>query len=80
VHWILRVDGHTDAATDKGRDGWRTSQERALAVVAHLVREQGIPPGNLSANGFGHNQPLYSGNTSQGRAANQRIQLQITPK
>ena len=84
VSWVLRIDGHTDNAPLSGNgpfsDNWQLSQARALAVVKHLIRKQGVEPSHLAANGFGQYQPIRSGNAPADRAINRRIELFITPK
>ncbi len=79
VHWILRVDGHTDAvpiATALFRSNWELSSARAIAVVKYLIA-QGIAPERLAAAGFGEYQPIDSGSDSGARARNRRIELKL---
>lgn len=60
IHWILRVDGHTDTIPIKRRvfpSNWELSSARAISVVRYLI-SQGIDPKNLVAAGFGEFQPL----------------------
>lgn len=62
IHWILRVDGHTDTIPIKRPQypsNWELSSARAISVVRYLI-SQGIDPKNLVAAGFGEFQPLES--------------------
>lgn len=52
------------------------SQERAAAVVEYLTG-LGLPPGRLEATGFGEDKPIADNATSEGRAANERIEFRI---
>ena len=84
IDWVIRVDGHTDNVPLSGQgefaDNWELSQGRALSVVKYMVNFLGIPPGRLSANGFGEHQPLDPTDTAEARAQNRRIELKFTEK
>ncbi len=84
IDWVLQVDGHTDNIPLSGNglfaDNWELSQARALSVVKHMVNVLGIPPGRLSANGFGQYQPINPENTREARAQNRRIEIKFTEK
>ena len=77
LHWILRVDGHTDnVPIAGGRTNWELSTARAIAVVKYLMT-QGVPPERLAAAGFGEYQPIEPGNDPVSRAKNRRIELKL---
>lgn len=84
IDWIIRVDGHTDNEPLLGlgefKDNWELSQARALSVVRFMVSDLGIPPGRLSANGFGEFRPLVPGDSAAARAQNRRIELKLTER
>ncbi len=84
IDWVIRVDGHTDnvplSGTGEFGDNWELSQARALSVVRYMVDFLGIPPGRLSANGFGQYQPLNPDDSAEARAQNRRIELKFTEK
>jgi len=84
IDWVLQVDGHTDNIPLSGNglfaDNWELSQARALSVVKHMVNVLGMPPGRLSANGFGQYQPINPENTREARAQNRRIEIKFTEK
>ena len=84
LDWVIRVDGHTDdiplIGAGKYADNWELSQGRALSVVKYMVNALNIPPGRLSANGFGEYQPINPASTPEARAQNRRIELKLTEK
>jgi chemotaxis protein MotB len=84
INWVLQVDGHTDdVPVIQGAafaDNWELSQARALSVVRFMQTRLGIPPGRLSANGFGEYQPINRADTPEARAQNRRIELKFTEK
>ncbi len=71
----LSITGHTD---DVGPDeaNLRLSFSRAEAVAA-LVVEQGISPDRITVDGRGETEPIETNNTSDGRAANRRVDFSI---
>ncbi len=82
LHWILRVDGHTDRvpiATARFPTNWELSTARALSVT-HFLVAQGIPPRRLAATGFGEFQPLDSRNDEIAFRRNRRIELKLTQR
>jgi chemotaxis protein MotB len=63
IHWILRVDGHTDPQPVKGgafASNWELSAALAITVVKLLIAE-GVPANHLAATGFGEYQPFSPG-------------------
>ncbi len=72
----VQVEGYTD---NIGSDEYnlKLSQERATTVQGFLV-EQGVPPGNVSSQGFGMADPVADNATSAGRAANRRVSLVVS--
>lgn len=71
------VYGHTDSGGDEKKN-LDLTQRRALAVARHLA-SQGIDARRLSVTGFGSSRPTGSNDTAEGRAANRRIEIQISP-
>jgi chemotaxis protein MotB len=55
---------------------WDLAAGRAISVVRYLF-QQGIDPNQLSAVSFGQYHPVADNNTSQGRAQNRRINIDI---
>jgi len=79
VDWILRVDGHTDdvpISTAEFPSNWELSVARALSVVRYLT-SQGIAPQRLAAAGFGEYQPIETGQSTEARSRNRRIELKF---
>lgn len=85
VNWVLRVDGHADAAPlgpscraafDSNLD---LSAQRAISVVQYLD-ERGVPARRLLATGSGSASPLVSGFSSVALAQNRRIEFKLTER
>ncbi|MGO9936735.1 MAG: OmpA family protein [Terracidiphilus sp.] len=72
----LQVEGYTD---NIGSDEYnqKLSEERADAVRQFLVA-QSVPDGNISAEGYGKNDPIADNSTNAGRAQNRRVQLVVS--
>lgn len=72
----LQVEGYTD---NIGSDAYnlKLSQERADSVEAFLI-QQGVSPGNITAQGYGMAQPVADNSTNAGRAQNRRVELVVS--
>ena len=72
----LEVDGYTDSI---GTDAYnlKLSDERAGAVQQYLV-QQGLAQDNVTAKGFGKDDPVASNSTASGRQANRRVELVVS--
>lgn len=70
------VEGHTDS---KGTDAYNQalSERRAAAVRDALIRDHGINPSRISAQGFGESRPVATNDTDEGRAQNRRVMVVI---
>jgi chemotaxis protein MotB len=82
VHWVLRVDGHTDPQPTKGAtyaSNWELSAARAITVVKLLIAD-GVPAEHLAATGFGEYQPFGAGDTQDAYAKDRRIELRLTDR
>jgi len=82
IHWILRVDGHTDPQPVKGgqfASNWELSAERAITVVKLLIAD-GVPADHLAATAFGAYQPFGPGDTPDAYAKDRRIELRLTDR
>jgi OOP family OmpA-OmpF porin len=71
----VEVAGHTDNTGSAARNRV-LSQQRAETVMRYLV-SKGVNAANLSARGYGPDQPVAENRTASGRAANRRVELQV---
>jgi outer membrane protein OmpA-like peptidoglycan-associated protein len=74
----VMVEGHTDAFGSDTHN-MELSQERAEAVVQHLLSAMPISPTNLGSFGYGETRPVANNETSEGRMRNRRIDVVIEP-
>lgn len=73
----IDVYGHTDSGGSEKKN-LDLTQRRALAVAVYLAKH-GIDEKRLSVTGFGASRPVGSDNTAEGRMANRRIEIQLSP-
>lgn len=71
------VLGHTDS-TGTDQYNQALSERRANAVAGYLG-SQGVNPARIATLGYGESQPKASNSTEEGRAANRRVEIRITP-
>jgi chemotaxis protein MotB len=83
IHWIMRIDGHTDRQPIKPggafASNWELSVARAITVVKLLIAD-GVPAEHLAATGFADNEPLDPADTLDAYAKNRRIELRLTDR
>jgi chemotaxis protein MotB len=83
LHWVLRVDGHTDPQPVKGLvqfpSNWELSAARAITVVKLLIAD-GVPADHLAAAAFGEYQPIVPGDSPEDYAKDRRIELRLTDR
>ena len=73
----IDVIGHTDS---RGSDAYNQQlSERRAGSVASYLTSRGVSQARLAAFGQGESQPVASNDTAEGRAANRRVELRITP-
>ncbi|WP_156839683.1 OmpA family protein [Novosphingobium aquimarinum] len=74
---LIDVYGHTDST---GSDSYNMdlSKRRADAVARYLIA-QGVNSARIQAQGMGETYPIADNTTEQGRAANRRVEIKITP-
>ena len=78
----IEVNGYTDNVPIgpglkwKFPSNWELSTARATDVVRYLVSE-GVSPSELSATGYGEQDPVASNDTPQGRHQNRRVEIVI---
>ena len=71
----IEISGHTDSSGDDMMN-LELSHKRAQAVREALV-SRGIAAERLSVKGYGEGKPIADNSTSEGRALNRRIELNI---
>jgi chemotaxis protein MotB len=82
LHWVLRVDGHTDPQPVKSAQfasNWELSAQRAITVVKLLIAD-GVPADHLAATAFGEYQPFGPGDTPDAFSKDRRIELRLTDR
>ena len=72
----VQLEGHTDSV---GGDDYnmKLSENRANSVREYL-QSQGVPPGNLTAVGYGKTRPVASNDTASGRQQNRRVEMVVS--
>ncbi|MFB1021911.1 MAG: OmpA family protein [Vicingaceae bacterium] len=78
------VEGHTDNVPYNGsgilKDNWDLSVKRATSVVKIILEKNDINAQRLTAAGRADYIPIASNDTKEGRAANRRTEIILTPK
>ena len=72
----FRIEGHTDS---KGSDksNLKLSQRRTESVRSYLIGK-GVDAGRLEPVGFGEGKPIDTNRTAEGRAANRRVEFNVS--
>jgi len=76
----ISVEGHTDNVPVQGgqfASNWDLASARANAVARYLL-EQGFEPSRLQSVSYADTRPVASNDSDFGRAANRRVELQIS--
>ena len=77
----INVSGHTDNIPlifgGNYRDNWDLAAARASSVVQSISKSGDIPVDRLKAISFGESKPIAKNDTSDGRAKNRRIEIEI---
>lgn len=74
------VVGHTDNLpidTERFRSNWELSAARAVSVVHELLRTKEIESTKFEVSGVADTQPIGPNDTTEGRAANRRVEIRI---
>jgi OmpA-OmpF porin, OOP family len=72
----IRIEGHTDSVGSAAANQ-RLSEQRAQAVVDHLVNRAGVAADRLEAAGMGETEPVDTNDTAEGRQNNRRVELVV---
>jgi len=79
----ILVEGHTDSIPLSGKglvtDNWDLSVMRATNVVKVLTKNSGLNPLQLTAAGRAEFVPIANNETAEGRSANRRIEMILSP-
>ncbi len=75
----LAIEGHASADGDD-KANLTLSDNRAKAVMAHLVAKEGIDASRLTAEGFGEKKPIADNNTEEGREKNRRVEFNVVER
>jgi chemotaxis protein MotB len=76
----VRIEGHTDNVPINSRTyptNWELSSTRATNMARVLIDKFGVPPGKVSATGYGEHRPTADNDTPGGRSRNRRVDLVI---
>ena len=80
----ILIEGHTDNVPYSGKGplkgNWDLSTKRATAIVNQLLENPNILPQNLTAAGRGEYLPIAPNSTREGRTANRRIEVVLSPQ
>ena len=69
----LSVEGHTDSDGEDASN--QTLSERRAQAVADQLAKMGIDGSRLTSRGWGETKPVGPNNTSEGKAANRRVEF-----
>lgn len=78
----IMIEGHTDSIPinkEKFQDNWALSTGRANSIVRILTKDYMVDPHNITAAGRSRFYPIKSNITEEGRAANRRTEIIISP-
>jgi len=76
------IEGHTDSIhikTSQFKDNWDLSTARATAIVRILTIDDGFDSERITASGRSKFHPIKSNTTADGRAANRRTEVILSP-
>jgi len=71
----VTVEGHTDSTGSEALNQ-RLSEQRAQAVKDYMV-EKGVDAELITTVGHGQSKPIADNNTTQGRAQNRRVEINV---
>lgn len=77
--WLIVITGHSDSTGDTRRN-LALSHDRAVAVRDWMQRMGDIPDDCFEVRGAGDSEPVASDATEEGRNANRRVEITLTPE
>ena len=72
----LSIEGHASAEGDAKRNK-KLSDERAKAVVDHLVKKEAVDPARMVGKGWGIEKPIAPNDTEENREKNRRVEFLV---
>lgn len=79
---MVMIEGHTDNVPIKNKlfkDNWDLSTARATSILRLITKDYGFDPIRITASGRGEFHPVKSNNSVEGRAANRRTEIILSP-
>jgi chemotaxis protein MotB len=79
----VRIEGHTDNVPVHNAQfdsNWELSAARAMRIARLFLELNAIAPDRISVAGYAEYHPVASNSTVEGRAANRRVDLVVTPR
>lgn len=76
------IEGHTDNVpikTNKYKDNWDLSTARATSIVRVLTKDNSFDPNRITAAGKSSFHPVQPNETVEGRSANRRTEVILSP-
>jgi len=72
----VEIGGHTDSVgSEKGNQ--KISEKRALSAKKYLQDKFNISGDRMITKGYGSSKPIADNKTSEGRAKNRRVEIQV---
>jgi len=78
----VMIEGHTDNVpikTKAFKDNWDLSTARANSILRLLTKDYGFASDRITASGRGEFHPVKPNDTAEGRAANRRTEIILSP-
>jgi len=78
----VMIEGHTDNVpikTQLFKDNWDLSTARATNILRLLTKDFGFDPIRITASGRGEFHPIKTNDTVEGKAANRRTEIILSP-
>ena len=78
----VNIEGYTDNVPIKTKmfaDNWDLSTARSTSIVRILTKDYGFDPNRITASGRGQYHPVKTNETAEGRAANRRTEVILSP-
>jgi chemotaxis protein MotB len=78
----VMIEGHTDNVPIKTKlfkDNWDLSTARATSILRVLTIDNGFDSNRITASGRGEFHPIKPNDTAEGRAANRRTEIILSP-